>query len=317
MFDALLAAVPAALCAVYYFGMHALAIMLVGMFSAAVTEAAVQILFKCKGFSYRDFVFSFFTHEEVTVLDGSAVLTGLLLAFTLPPTVSLWIPAVGAAFGVIVAKHLFGGLGYNIFNPALAGRAFLLAAWPGPMTAWQDPVVWGAARAVDAVSSATPLGALELRGVATPLLDLVLGTTGGSLGETSALALLLGAAYLFYKRTITWHAPVGFFITMIAMSLMHGHDPLFHLFAGSAMLGAFFMATDPVTSPVSPAGRIIFGCGIGLITMLIRLHGAYPEGVCYAILIMNSLSPLIDRCIPRPYKSGRIEVPLIEKITKR
>ena len=315
MFDALLAAIPAALCAVYYFGIRALAIMLVGMLSAAVTEAAIQILFKCRAFNYRDFIFSFFTREEITVLDGSAVLTGLLLAFTLPPTVPLWIPAIGAVFGVVVAKHLFGGLGYNIFNPALAARAFLLAAWPGLMTLWQNPVR-GAAGAVDAVSSATPLAALELSGQATPLVHLVLGSVSGSLGETSALALLLGAAYLLYKRTITWHAPVAMLGTMAVLCLALGHDPLFHLCAGSAMLGAFFMATDPVTTPLAPAGRIIFGCGAGIITMLIRLYGAYPEGVCYAILIMNSLSPLIDKYMTRTYKPDVIEVPLVEKLTK-
>jgi electron transport complex protein RnfD len=301
---------------VYYFGIRALAVMIAGMLAAAVTEAAVQIFFKCKGFNYRDFVFSFFTREEVTVLDGSAVLTGLLLAFTLPPTVPLWMPIVGAVFGVVVAKHLFGGLGYNIFNPALAGRAFLLAAWPGPMTSWQNPVVWGAS-AVDAVSSATPLGALASGNQVPPLFDLVLGATSGCLGETSAAALLLGAAYLLYKRTITWHAPAGFFAAMIVMCLMLGQEPLFHLFAGSAMLGAFFMATDPVTTPVSPAGRIVFGCGAGIITMLIRLHGAYPEGVCYAILIMNIFCPLIDRYTSRTYRDNRIEVPLVDTIIKK
>lgn len=316
MFDALLAAVPAAFCAVYFFGVRALAIMLVGMLSAAVTETAVQILFKCRAFNYRDFIFSFFTRDEITVLDGSAVLTGLLLAFTLPPSVPLWIPVVGSVFGTIVAKHLFGGLGYNIFNPALAGRAFLLAAWPVLMTAWQNPVVRGAASSVDAVSSATPLGSLALGNPATPLLQLFLGATGGSLGETSALALLLGATYLLYKRTITWHAPAGYLGTMVAVCLVLGHDPLFHIFAGGVMLGAFFMATDPVTTPVAPAGRIIFGCGAGIITMLIRLYGAYPEGVCYAILIMNSLTPLIDKCMSRTFKPDEIEVPLIEKITK-
>ena len=153
-------------------------------------------------------------------MDGSAVLTGLLLAFTLPPTVSLWIPIAGAIFGVVVAKHLFGGLGYNIFNPALAARAFLLAAWPGSMTTWQNPA--GAASVVDAVSSATPLGALALGDQATPLLQLLLGATGGSLGETSALALLLGAAYLLYKRTVTWHAPAGYLGTMVVVCLALG-----------------------------------------------------------------------------------------------
>ncbi len=317
MFDALLAAIPAALFAVYYFGMRALAIMLVGMLSAAATEAVIQILFKCRAFNYRDFLFSFMTRDEITVMDGSAVLTGLLLAFTLPPTVSLWIPVVGAVFGIVVAKHLFGGLGYNIFNPALAARAFLLAAWPGQMTAWQNPAVQGVASAVDAVSSATPLGALALGNQTTPLLQLMLGTTGGSLGETSALALLLGAAYLLYKRTITWHAPAGYFGTMVAVCLLSGQDPLFNLFTGGLMLGAFFMATDPVSTPLAPVGRIIFGCGAGIITMLIRLYGVYPEGVCYAILIMNSLTPLIDKFTSRTFKPDRIDVPLVEKIIKK
>jgi len=317
MFDVALAALPAALCSVYYFGVRVLAIMLAGMLSAALTEAAVQIVFKCRSFDYRDFVFSFFTREEVTVMDGSAAVTGLLLAFTLPPTVPLWIPVVGAAFGVVVAKQLFGGLGDNIFNPALAGRAFLLAAWPGLMTLWQSPGLWAAAGAVDAVSSATPLGTLASGGGATSLVQLALGNVGGCLGETSTAALLLGAAYLLYKRTITWHAPAGFFAAMTVACLLLGHDPLFHLCAGGAMLGALFMATDPVTSPVTPIGRILFGCGAGLITMVIRLYGAYPEGVCYAILIMNSLSPLIDRCTARRFKPDQVEVPLVDFITKK
>ncbi|MBM4311495.1 MAG: RnfABCDGE type electron transport complex subunit D [Deltaproteobacteria bacterium] len=317
MFDALLAALPAALCAIYYFGLRSLAVMLAGMLAAAVTEAAVQILFKCRSFNYRDFAFSFFTREEITVMDGSAVVTGLLLAFTLPPGVPLWVPIVGAVFGVVVAKHLFGGLGYNIFNPALAGRAFLLAAWPAPMTAWQAPVCRASGPAIDAISSATPLGALALDGQTTPLVQLLLGSVGGSLGETSALALMLGAAYLLYKRTITWHAPLGMLGTMALLCLALGHDPLFHLCAGGAMLGAFFMATDPVTSPLSPAGRIIFGCGAGIITMVIRLYGAYPEGVCYALLIMNSLSPLIDRYTSRTVRPGEIGVPLVDTLTKK
>jgi Na+-translocating ferredoxin:NAD+ oxidoreductase subunit D len=317
MFDALLATLPAALCAMYYFGARAFAIMLAGMLSAAATEVIVQILFKCRGFNYRDAIYSFFTREEITVMDGSAVVTGLLLAFTLPPTVPLWVPVVGAAFGVIVAKHLFGGLGYNIFNPALAGRAFLLAAWPGLMTAWQPPVIRAFGPTVDAISSATPLDALALDAQARPLMHMLLGATGGSLGETSALALLLGAVYLLYKRTITWHAPTAFLGTMALVCLVLGHDPLFHLFAGGAMLGAFFMATDPVTTPITAAGRLLFGCGAGLITMVIRLYGGYPEGVCYAILIMNSLTPLLDRCTSRTFKPDEIAVPLIDTITKK
>lgn len=317
MFDVLLAAAPAAACAVYFFGARVLAVMLAGMLSAAAAEAAVQIVFKCRSFNYRDFLFSFFTREELTVMDGSAVVTGLLLAFTLPPTVPLWVPVAGSVFGVVVAKHLFGGLGYNIFNPALAGRAFLLAAWPALMTEWQQPLARGASAAADAVSSATPLGALASSGAVPSLVQLALGNVSGCLGETSAAALLLGAAYLLYKRTITWHAPAGFFAAMTAMSLLLGQDPRLHLCAGGAMLGALFMATDPVTSPLAAPGRIIFGCGAGLITMVIRQWGAYPEGVCYAILIMNSVSPLIDRFTSRPFKPRRISVPLIETVLKK
>ncbi len=317
MFDVVLAALPAALYAVYYFGARVLAIMLTGMLAAALAEAVVQIVFRCRNFNYRDFFFSFFTREEITVMDGSAVVTGLLLALTLPPTVPLWIPVVGAVFGVVVAKHLFGGLGYTIFNPALAGRAFLLAAWPGLMTQWHYPAAQGIAGAVDAISSATPLAARAISSEALPLIKLVLGSVNGSLGETSVVALLIGAAYLLYKRTITWHAPAGMLGTMAVLCLVLGHDPLFHLCAGGAMLGAFFMATDPVTSPVAPAGRIIFGCGAGVITMVIRLYGAYPEGVCYALLIMNSLAPLIDRCTIQTVRPGQIAIPLADALTKK
>ena len=317
MFDALIACLPILLFSAYSFGLYALLIVVISISTAKLTELVIQVLFKAKDFDYKNPVFSMMESPEVTVLDGSAALTGLLLAFTLPPTVPLWIPAVGSAFSIVVGKHVFGGLGYNIFNPALAGRAFLLAAWPVYMTDWKSPINWIAkesAAAVDAVTTATPLAAMKLEGQATSLFDLFIGNTGGSLGETSALAVLLGAAYLLYKGTITWHIPFSYIGTVVVFALTTGNDPTFHFLAGGLLLGAFFMATDVVTSPVTITGRLIFGCSAGLITMIIRCYGGYPEGVCYSILIMNAFVPLIDRYTQKRVSADEINIPMVDKI---
>lgn len=317
MFDVYIALLPVCVASVWTFGLRAVVLLFLGGVSAKLTEALLQLFFVvCRGrfrelLHVRPFIYRFATSEEITVVDGSAVVTGMLLTLTLPPTVPYWLPVVGSVFAIAVAKQLFGGLGHNVFNPALGGRAFLLAAWPALMTSWAPPVTWGSA-AVDAATSATPLTALKLQGQATPVLDLFLGSVSGSLGETSALAILLGAAYLLYKGTITWHIPVPYLATVAVLALVMRQDPIVHLCAGGLMLGAFFMATDVVTSPVTRSGRVVFGIGAGALTMLIRRFGGYPEGVCYAILIMNAVSPLIDRITMRRSPAAEIRLPLLD-----
>jgi len=201
---------------------------------------------------------------------------------------------VGAASSIVLGKELYGGLGYNPFNPALVGRAILLAAWPTQMTTWMMPRMEWLGR-LDAVTGATPLTALKLYGKAAPLWDLFIGRVGGSVGETSALALLIGAAYLLWKRIIDWRIPTSFLLTVFFLSALLGGNPLFAILSGGVILGAFFMATDYVTSPITPKGKLIFGLGCGAITILIRNFGGYPEGVCYAILLMNCTTSLIER----------------------
>ncbi|HWI66156.1 MAG TPA: RnfABCDGE type electron transport complex subunit D [Symbiobacteriaceae bacterium] len=292
MRDVLIALAPATLGAVYFFGLQAGAVIAVSVLVAIATEAGCQ---KWMG-------------KPVTISDGSAAITGLLLAFNLPPTVPVWLPVIGSVFAIAIAKQAFGGLGRNFVNPALAARAFLLAAWPAAMTNWAKPF--------DAVTTATPLALLprpfgpapEAVGALPSYMDLFLGNVGGSLGETSALLLLLGAAYLLWRRIIDWRIPLGFLGTIAVMAwvfggkgLFHG-DPLYHVLAGGAILGAFFMATDYVTTPITPKGRWIFGIACGVITMLVRLFGGYPEGVSYSILIMNVVAPLLDRfTVPVPF----------------
>ncbi|MBU1209122.1 MAG: RnfABCDGE type electron transport complex subunit D [Proteobacteria bacterium] len=304
MFDVWVAALPMILTAIYFFGPYSLVVIFLSIFSAIATEAVIQML-KAPGYQFRPFLYSLLTNEKITIMDGSALVTGLLLAFNLPPQVPFWLPVVGSVVAISLGKQVFGGLGQNIFNPALFARAFLVAAWPAHMTSWVAPFDWNrwlnqisSARSlwmIDAVSSATPLALMKQQGTATPYLDLFLGNIGGCLGEVSALAVLIGGAYLLYKGTITWHIPVTYLGTVVILSTLFGRDPLFHLFSGGLMLGTFFMATDVVTSPVTKPGRIFFGIGCGVLTVLIRLFGSFPEGVSYSILLMNACTPLIDR----------------------
>ena len=284
MFFVIIALLPSVIASVYFFGFYALAVMATGIAAAVITEGIIV---------------KYLLERDQTIQDGSAALTGLLLAMCLPPTIPLWTTALGAAFAVGVGKMAFGGIGCNIFNPAHVGRAFLLAAYPAYMTSWAWPKT---ATAVDALTSATPLALLKSQGIATPYWDLLIGNVGGSLGETSALALLIGGLLLIYLKLIDWRIPAAYLGTVVVLALLLGQDPLFHLLAGGLMIGAFFMATDYVTSPVTTKGRLIFGVGCGLLTILIRLFGGYPEGVCYSILLMNACVPLIDRyTIPRVY----------------
>lgn len=286
MWAVFLALIPAGAAGVFIFGANAFYAVLVAMAAAVLSEMAVLALRK---------------QDMKIVLDGSALVTGLLLAYNLPPQVPLWIPAAGSIFAIVIGKHAFGGLGHNIFNPALAGRAFLMISWPVYMTTWQNPR-W----AVDAVTGATPLALYRTGQCALvqnmPMMDLFLGNRPGCIGEVCVLALLIGAAYLFIKKYITWHIPFSYIGTVALLSWafvgcrgFFKGEALFFILSGGLVLGAFFMATDYVTSPLTARGKIIFGIGCGVLTVIIRRFSGYPEGVSYAILIMNAVVPIIDR----------------------
>jgi electron transport complex protein RnfD len=278
-----IALLPAALASVYLFGFNALSVMVVSVVTCVLTELACNRVFR----------------KEITISDYSAVVTGILLA--------LWMVVIGGFLAIFVAKQLFGGLGFNIFNPALAARAILLSSWPVAMTTWAMPVrtVASAAssQATDAVTGATQLGLLKEAGrSAYGNLDLFLGNVPGSLGETCKVALLLGAILLFVYEVIDWRIPVAFIGAVALLSMPFGRDPVGAMLSGGLILGAFFMATDLVTSPTTGRGRLIFGAGCGLLTALTRSYGGFPEGVCYSILFMNCLVPLIDKCVqPRVF----------------
>lgn len=280
MIDVVIALIPALVFAVYWFGFGVLVTVLLSIAAAVGGEALMQKLLK----------------RPITVDDGSAVVTGLLLALTLPPQTPWYVPVLGALFAVCIAKQVFGGLGDNFVNPALAGRAFLLASFPVAMTTFPQ--------VADAVSSATPLSS-EFAG-SVDYLQAFLGRMGGSIGEVSKLALLAGAIYLIARRVIDWRIPVCYLGTMAVMNLIFGEPVLDSVLLGGTMLGAFFMATDYVTSPVTTWGRVLYGVGIGVINFSIRRWGAYPEGVTYAILLMNIAAPLLERAT-RPRKYGEVK----------
>ncbi|MDQ7794828.1 MAG: RnfABCDGE type electron transport complex subunit D [bacterium] len=284
MLDVLIALLPATLAGLNLFGPRVLAVIVASLLAAVAAEAATQKLLG----------------RPVRVLDFSAAVTGLLVALNLPPTAPLWLAVVGSAFAVVVVKQLFGGLGNNFLNPALAARAFLMAAWPAQMTTWSAPGDW----AVQAMTGATPLAILqrpELLRRLPSYAELFWGWIPGTIGETCVAALLLGALYLLWRRVIDWRIPVTYVGTVALLTWVLGPrglftgDPVAHVLAGGLVLGAFFMATDYVSSPVTPLGRVWFGVGCGLLTAMIRLYGGYPEGVSFSILIMNIVAPLIDR----------------------
>ncbi|SJZ67297.1 RnfABCDGE type electron transport complex subunit D [Selenihalanaerobacter shriftii] len=272
MYNVVLALVPALVIAVRTFGLHALWLILTCTITALVSEALFQ---KIRG-------------VEITIDDGSALVTALLLAMSLPPELPLWVAVVGTVVAIVLGKQIFGGLGYNYFNPALIGRAFLLASFPVLMTTWEKPFV-------DAQSQATPLNLMKMQGEITPYSDLFMGTVSGSLGEVSAVAILLGGLYLLYKGYIDWRIPFSYLGTVVVLITILGQDPIFHLLAGSLLAGAFFYATDMVTTPITKKGRWIFGIGAGVLLVLIRLYGGYPEGVLYSIILMNMFVPIIDK----------------------
>lgn len=280
MRDVIIALVPATAMGIYYFGISALILIIAAIASSVIFEALCQKIMK----------------KPVTVSDLSAVVTGLLLAMNLPAAAPIWVAIVGSAFAIIFGKQLFGGLGQNFINPALAGRAFLLASYPTEMTTWSVP---NGLEVADAATYATPLAQLKAGHLDASLGELLLGQCGGTIGETCAIALIIGGVYLLYKHVISWKIPVIYIATVaILFGVIGRHGvrmPLQEIMAGGVMLGGIFMATDYASSPVTPKGQIIFAVGAGLITYLIRTFGGYPEGVSYSILIMNCCVPLIER----------------------
>ncbi len=309
MYSVVIALLPAGAGAIYFFGIHALWIILVSIASALLTESLFQLVLK----------------RPNTIADGSAIVTGILLAYNLPSGIPFWLPAVGAFVGIAVGKMAFGGLGYNPMNPALIGRAFLMASWPVYMTVFKTIPRAGTLSGIDAITNATPLNVFKhAREILTHTPEhtteqitraaqavsqlysshgaLFFGRVGGCLGETSAVLLLIGAAFLMYKRIIGWKIPFTYIGTVALLTWIFGGtdglftgNALFHILSGGLILGAFFMATDMVTTPVTFKGRLIFGTGCGIITVIIRLWGGYPEGVSYSILLMNLTTPLLDK----------------------
>ncbi|MBQ6915710.1 MAG: RnfABCDGE type electron transport complex subunit D [Kiritimatiellae bacterium] len=307
MLDVIIALLPTTAAGIVFFGMPAVWTIAVCVSTCVLTEALCRMAMK----------------RESTIGDLSAVVTGLLLALNLPAGIPLWMAVVGSVFAIGIAKQGFGGLGMNPFNPALAARAFMLISFTGPMTTWLKPFWW---RTPEAMTTATPLAtmktwfAAEATASASPhglcsaaaggfpgLCNMAIGNIPGCIGEVSAVALALGAAYLLWRKVITWHIPVSFIATVFVYSLIAGGAPaMAQVLTGGVMIGACFMATDYVTSPTTAKGKLIFGFGCGFICMLIRQFGSYPEGCSFAILIMNAVCPLINRWTqPKPFGSKK------------
>ena len=302
MYRVVYAMIPALAWSVFVFGLDALRVTLIAVVACLAFEYLIQ---------------KYLLKIKPVITDGSALITGILLAFNVPSNLPWWIIVIGSLAAVGIAKLSFGGLGNNIFNPALVGRVFMLISFPVQMTSW--PV--NARSGIDAITSATPLSIIK-EGISngTPIseitqklpttFDMLLGNIGGSLGEISALLLILGGLYMLWKKVITWHIPVSVIATVAIFATIFWIvnpatyiNPLYHVLSGGLMLGAIFMATDMVTSPMNPKGQIIYGVGIGLITISIRMFGAYPEGISFAILIMNAVTPLINTYV-KPKRFG-------------
>src|SRR6056297_98072 len=280
MRDVVIALIPATLAGMYYFGFQTLIVVLLSVAAAMATEAVIQNIRK----------------QPITLMDYSAAVTGLLLALNLPPEVPFWMPVVGSIFAIAIVKQAFGGLGHNFINPALAARVFLIASWPVEMTTWKFPV--------DAVTEATPLALIKGSRIvpeSVSIFNLFIGKIGGCIGEVSALALLIGGIYLVYRGVISLRIPLAYMGTVAVLTLFYGgfniNYMMFHLLAGGLVLGAIFMATDYVSSPMTAKGQIIYAVGCGLITVIIRLFGGYPGGVSFSILFMNIVTPLIDKYV--------------------
>ncbi|MCG6862511.1 MAG: RnfABCDGE type electron transport complex subunit D [Chromatiaceae bacterium] len=310
MADVALALTPATLAGIWFFGLGALLVVATSIAGAMLTER----------------VFSPTEVRRARMLDGSGLVTGLLLGLSLPPGLPLWMAFLGGATSIGLGKLIWGGLGYNLFNPALVGRAFLLATFPVAMTTWNaqtGPASFFDVQTsilaapflqatYDGISAATPLGLMKFESQSTPLWDLAIGKTNGCIGETSGLLLVLGGIFLLLRRDLDWRIPASILLSVAAFSLAlflvdpdRFPNPLFSLLSGGLLLGAIYMATDPVTSPITPNGAWIFGVGVGLLVVLIRVFGGFPEGVMYAILLMNAATPLIDRYTqPRVFGKG-------------
>ena len=297
MYGVLIALIPAFLVSLYCFGLGALIVTATSVLACVIFEYLIQ---------------RFLMKKEPTLCDGSAILTGVLLAFNVPSNLPIWIILIGALAAIGIGKMSFGGLGNNIFNPALVGRVFLLISFPAQMTTWPVPEVFPMT-CTDAETGATILSALHEGGAALPsMVDMLIGHIGGSLGEVSAIALLLGFAFLLWKKIITWHIPVSILATVFVFTgilyLINPTvyvNPFIHLLSGGLLLGSIFMATDYVTSPMSKNGMIVYGVGIGLLTSVIRIFGSYPEGMSFAILIMNAFTPLINSYIKPKHFGGK------------
>lgn len=301
MADVLIALIPSLAVSWFVFGFRTVLMTAVSVIACMVFEA----------------IYDRIVGKENTIMDLSAAVTGVLLAFVCPVTLPYWMLIIGDGIAIIFAKCLFGGLGKNFINPALAGRAFLLASWPVAMTTWARPhsqigIISNSQEAIDAFSAATPMAILKgsAEGELPSMMSMFLGQCGGSMGEVSAIALLIGGAYLLMRKVITIHIPAAYILTVAVLSFIfpqggYGHLEymLYAIFGGGLMLGAIFMATDYSTTPVSKKGQIIFGIGCGLLTIMIRFFGGYPEGVCYSILLMNTTVWLIDK-YTRPTKFG-------------
>ena len=302
MLDVIIALLPTTAAGIWFFGMPAVWTIATCVSTCIVTEAVCRILMK----------------RDNTIGDLSAVVTGLLLALNLPAGIPLWMAVVGSVFAIFIAKQVFGGLGMNPFNPALSARAFMLISFTGPMTTWLKPISrcgcseavacatpHAMAKGVEAMTTATPLAFIKNGSVpdGLGLWDLLVGNMPGCIGEVSALALAIGAIYLLWRKVITWHIPVAFLATVAVYALIAGRAPAHvEILTGGIMIGACFMATDYVTSPTTAKGKLIFGFGCGLLCMLIRQFGSYPEGCSFAILIMNAICPLINRWTqPKPF----------------
>ena len=294
MWGVVIALLPALAFSLYAFGIGALVVIAVSVLGCVMTEYLIQ-RYLIKG--------------ELTITNGSAVITGLLLAMNLPSNLPVWIVLIGCVVAIGLGKYAFGGLGQNIFNPAILGRVFLLISFPQQMTSWPLPMV-NRASYLDATTGATILGKMKLNELVPDNVDLMgafMGQMGGSLGEMCGLAILLGGAYLLVRRIISWHIPVSIIATVALFSWCAGINPLVSILSGGVLLGAVFMATDYVTSPMTHKGMVLYGVMIGVITMIIRLWGAYPEGVSFAILIMNGFTPLINKYM-RPRQFGERKV---------
>ncbi len=308
MYGVIFSLIPAMLVSFYFFGLDAVIVTLTAVVSCLVFEFLIQ---------------KFLIRGPLTIFDGSAIITGVLLAFNVPSNLPLWIVVIGSFVAIGMGKMTFGGLGKNPFNPALVGRVFMMISFPVEMTTWPKPVPLNT-QITDVVTGSTPLAVIkdgvgrgekvsELLPKVPEYLDLFIGNMGGSLGEVSAIALILGGLYMLVRKIITWHIPVSFIGSVLILTgimwLIDPDiyiDPLFHLLTGGLMLGAIYMATDMVTSPMTPAGMLIFGVGCGVLTVVIRIFGAYPEGVSFAILIMNAFVPIIDRTF-KPKRFGEEE----------